>query len=78
MQCQSAYRIIAITILGITHYRMTDIQHVYTDLVFTSGFQFKFHQRIPVTDFQRMVMCYRKFASIVSRRGVGDEGFVVF
>ena len=46
------------TVTPVTGYRMTEILHVDADLIFTSGVERDFHERIAVAAFKSLVAGY--------------------
>ena len=67
MQTEATNGIVGAAILVIAHYGMTEVGHVYANLVFTSCHQLTFHQRIAATLLQYIIICYCELTTIIHR-----------
>ena len=70
--------VITIAVFDIATDGVTEVLHVYADLVFATGFQFQFDQGVAVVGAKYSEVCDGQFAAIVCWRGAGDIVFVVF
>ena len=46
-------------VLFVIEYRMSQMRHMYSDLMSSSGFQFAFYQTYVVQRFDNLIMCHR-------------------
>ena len=74
---EAADGVVAIAVFDVAADGVTEILHVYADLVFATRFQFQFDQRVVVVGTKYSEVCNGKFAAIVCWRGAGDIVFIV-
>ena len=68
MECQASQRIHFTAITFIPYDRVSQLLHVYTNLILTTCFQLQFYQRIAISAFYGTVVSNRIFSTIINWR----------